>query len=167
MRIHYNFKNPKNPEYSIFLPTWDPHVDAVRADRTRWRVLVVLTNSLQEFPWLWPFLKWPHKYKIGLFTGPLVGAEFVLLLEVNKSPFKKRNWIRFHDENAQIFAWMGKSIAIKVVQRSGANREEKSLPYTAIVAQFLDLNKPRPTNMAEKNCYVWLSRAWLHSGTKR
>ena len=171
MRIHYNFKNPKNPEYSIFLPTWDPHFDAARADRARWGALVVLTNSLQEFPWLWRFLKWPHKYKIGLFTGSLVGAEFVLLLEVNKSPFKKRSWIRFWwwkcSKLLEIFAWMVKSIAIKVVQRSGANREEKSLHYTAEVAQFLDLNKPRSNKYGRKNCHVWLSCAWLHSGTKR
>ena len=54
----------------------------------------------------------------------------------------------------EIFAWMGKSIAIKVVQRSGANREEKSLHYTAEVAQFLDLNKPRSNKYGRKNCHV-------------
>ena len=49
---------------------------------------------------------------------------------------------------------MGKSIAIEVVQRSGANREEKSLHYTAEVAQFLDLNKPRSNKYGRKNCHV-------------
>ena len=52
------------------------------------------------------------------------------------------------------FCLDGKSIAIKVVQRSGANREEKSLHYTAEVAQFLDLNKPRSNKYGRKNCHV-------------
>ena len=37
------------------------------------------------------FFEVTNKYKIGLFTGSLVGAEFVLLIEVNKSLFEKRN----------------------------------------------------------------------------
>ena len=54
-------------------------------------------------------------------------------------------------ETLEIVARMGKSIAIKVAQRSGANREEKSLRFVAMVAKFPELTNRGPTNMAEKN----------------
>ena len=58
-------------------------------------------------------------------------------------------------------------MAIKVVQRSGVNREEKSLHYTAEVAQFLDLNKPRSNKYGRKklSCVNFLCMIVLRNKT--
>ena len=43
----------------------------------------------------------------------------------------------------------------------------KTLRHVAMVAIFLDLNNPRSRKYGRKKMHVWLSCAWLHSGTKR
>ena len=44
---------------------------------------------------------------------------------------------------------------------------DKTLRHVAMVAIFLDLNNPRSCKYGRKKMHVWLSCAWLHSGTKR
>ena len=61
------------------------------------------------------------------------------------------------------------SVKKKLSRCTIASWEEKSLHHIAIIAKFIDLNKPRPPNMAEKKqankpkivmFKVWLSFAW-------